>query len=143
MNIAYSKGLTLAELLLAAAILAFVLCGIIALFVNCSFLNEESHNLTIAVTHAQYIMEEIRGEEDLDDIKTMIDSQSFTQLSGLIQEDISVCCFNPPWVDSVSSCLASCLNDGADPLGVYVSVAWQNRRGRSRQIEFQTLMTDY
>ena len=142
-NLIYSKAITLTELLLAAAILAFVICGIIALFANCTLLNEGSHNLTIAVSHAQQILEEIRGEEGLDDIKAMIDNQAFTQLSGLIEEDISVCCFNLPWIDAGSSCLVSCLNDAGDPLGIYVRVAWENRRGRPMFTELHTLMTDY
>jgi hypothetical protein len=139
----YSKALTLTELLLAAAILAFVLCGLIALFVNGSFLNEGNRNFTTALSHAQYIMEEIRNEDDLGAIKTMIDNQSFSQLSGLPAENISVCCFNPPWVDYASSCLESCQDDGEDPVGVYVSIAWEDRRARTRQTELQTLMTDY
>jgi hypothetical protein len=142
-NLSYCKAITLTELLLAAAILAFVICGIIALFVNCTLLNEGSHNLTIAVSHAQQILEEIRGEESLDDIKAMVDNQTFTQLSALIDENISVCCFNLPWIDAQSSCLASCLNDAGDPLGIYVRVAWENRRGRARYTELHTLMTDY
>jgi hypothetical protein len=142
-NPTHSKAITLTELLLAAAIMAFVISGIIALFVNCTLLNEGSHNLTIAVSHAQHILEEIRGEDVLDDIKAMIDNQGFTQLSGLTEEDISVCCFNLPWVDAESSCLASCLNDAGDPLGIYVRVTWENRRGRAMYTEFHTLMTDY
>ncbi|MFC1658583.1 hypothetical protein ACFL1D_04260 [Candidatus Omnitrophota bacterium] len=139
----HTRGLTLAELLLAAAIMAFVICGLIALFVNCSFLNEGNRNLTMALSHAQYIMEEIRNEGDLDQIKTMIDNQSFTGLSGLSSESISVCCYDMPWANPASSCLESCITDGGNPLGVYVSVSWQDRRQRTRQVALHTLMTDY
>lgn len=136
------KGFTLPELLLSTAILAFVLTGLLLLFVNCSFLNEGNRNLTIAMTHAQYIMEELRNEDTLQDVKTMIDDQTFASLQDLPNENISVCCYNPPWVDADTSCLGVC-PAGVDPLGVSVVVTWQDRGTRNRQVGLQTLMTDY
>jgi prepilin-type N-terminal cleavage/methylation domain-containing protein len=55
------KGMTLPEILLAAAILAFALVGVLLLFVNCSLLNEASRNLTRAASHAQFVMEDIKN----------------------------------------------------------------------------------
>ena len=143
MNVRYFKGLTLTELILAAAIMAFVLCGLLVLFINSSILNEANRNLATAVAHAQYIMEEIRNEDTLADVKTMIDNQTFTSLQDLSEETITVCCYNPPWVDSATSCLESCQDDGGDPLGIYLIVEWEDRRGRERDFELQTRMTDY
>ena len=141
-NIMHSKALTLTELLLSAAILSFVLCGMLILFINSSFLNEANRNLTTAVAHAEYIMEEIRSEGTLADIKQKIDNGDFTSLDDLLNENISACCFNPPWVDYATSCLGSCQNDGGDPLGVDVVVQWADRRGRQRTFQIQTRMTD-
>ena len=138
-----TRGFTLTELLLAAAIMAFVLCGLLILFINSSFLNEGNRNFTTAVAHAQYIMEELRNESTLQDVKIMIDDQTFPALQDLPSENISVCCYNPPWIDASSSCLASCQNDGGDPLGIYVSIQWQDRRERARDFELQTMMTSY
>jgi type II secretory pathway pseudopilin PulG len=55
------RGLTLAELLLASAILAFALVGLLALFVNCLFLNETNRNLTLAYSAIQAKMEELKN----------------------------------------------------------------------------------
>src|SRR3989338_6633303 len=60
------SGFTLSELLLAAAILVFVLAGLLAIFANCLILNEANRNLTVARSHAQYIIDEIKDAAELD-----------------------------------------------------------------------------
>ncbi|MBN2830874.1 MAG: type II secretion system protein [Candidatus Omnitrophica bacterium] len=55
------KGFTLPELLLAVAILAFAISGMLYLFVNCSFLNNSNRNLSIATSHGQFVMEGIKN----------------------------------------------------------------------------------
>lgn len=55
------KGFTLAELLLAAAILAFALSSLLLVFINCIILNESSRNLTVAYSALQARMEEIKN----------------------------------------------------------------------------------
>lgn len=59
-NKRHSRGLTLAELLLAAAILAFVLTGILMLFITCIILNEINRSTTLAYNAIQDKMEEIK-----------------------------------------------------------------------------------
>lgn len=54
------NGFTLAELLLAAAILAFVLTAILMLFISCIILNEISRCNTLAYNAIQAKMEEIK-----------------------------------------------------------------------------------
>ena len=59
----YAKSLaafTLSELLLAAAILVFVLAGLLALFANCLISNETNRNFTLAYSAIQAKMEEIK-----------------------------------------------------------------------------------
>jgi prepilin-type N-terminal cleavage/methylation domain-containing protein len=56
-----NKGLTLAEVLLASAILAFALSMILLLFMNCILLNETSRNTTLAYSAIQAKMEEIKN----------------------------------------------------------------------------------
>ncbi|MFC1658580.1 hypothetical protein ACFL1D_04245 [Candidatus Omnitrophota bacterium] len=129
-----SSGLTLAELLLAAAIMAFAVCGLIALFVNCSFLNETNRNSTLGKMHAQYVLEEIRNA-------------NFTGVESAITSG------NWDWAeaDILARSLVPLLNESIDtgvfqsgnPLGVSVRVDWQDRRGRARQTQLQTLITDY
>ncbi|MDD5506606.1 MAG: prepilin-type N-terminal cleavage/methylation domain-containing protein, partial [Candidatus Omnitrophica bacterium] len=54
------RGFTLSELMIAAAILVLVLSALLVLYINCMILNEASRNLSIATSHAQYMMEEIK-----------------------------------------------------------------------------------
>lgn len=56
-----NRGFSLLELLLAAAILAFVLSGLLLVFVSCMVLNETNRNLTLAYTAIQAEMEEIKN----------------------------------------------------------------------------------
>lgn len=55
------SGFTLSELLLAAAILVFVLAGLLVLFLNCLILNETNRNFTLAYSAIQAKMEEIKN----------------------------------------------------------------------------------
>lgn len=55
------KGFTLPELLLAAAILVFMLAGLLLLFINCIILNETNRNFTLAYSAIQTKMEEIKN----------------------------------------------------------------------------------
>ena len=136
------KGFTLPELLLAAVILAVVLSGLLMLFINCIFLNESNRNLTLATTHAEYIMEEIRaaGFAGLEDrivnnngtpLGWDLDSaeiQSEYNLTPLTNETIETTTVTP---------------SGSNPLGVSVRVGWEDRTHREREIELQTLITNY
>ena len=54
---------TLSELLLAAAILVFVLAGLLALFTNCLILNEANRNFTLVYSAIQAKMEEIKNRD--------------------------------------------------------------------------------
>ena len=57
----YNRGFTLVEILLAAAILAFALCGILAMYSTCFVLMATSKNINIATNAAQGLIEEIRS----------------------------------------------------------------------------------
>lgn len=131
-------GFTLSELLLAAAILAFVLTALLALFVSCLFLNEANRNLTVATSHAQYIMEEIKDAADTD----------FTQLESRIN--------NGDWDLNASQIQAAPYNltalsnesidtnaQSGDPLGISVIVQWNDRGQKPRSTELDTLITSY
>jgi len=55
------NGFTLAELLLAVAILAFALCAILATYLTCFNLTNISRNVNIATSAAQGLIERIRS----------------------------------------------------------------------------------
>jgi prepilin-type N-terminal cleavage/methylation domain-containing protein len=57
----YNRGFSLAEILLAVAILAFAFCGILAMHTTCLVLMATSKNVNIATNAAQGLIEEIRS----------------------------------------------------------------------------------
>lgn len=58
---ASNQGFTLSELLIATAIFALALCGILLLFINCIFLNETNRCTYLAFSALQAKMEEIKN----------------------------------------------------------------------------------
>ena len=145
MNKRYLKGLTLAELLIAAAILAFVLSGLLLLFINCSLLNEANRNLTVAMTHAQLIMEEIRNQEsaavagDLAAIETQINNGVWDlDALAISSAPYNLAALKNEYIDT-----AVTTSGGSNPLGISITVTWTDRRSRNRQAILQTLMADY
>lgn len=127
-----NKGLSLPEVMLAGAILAFVLSGLMMLFIGSAFLNEANRNLSLATSHAQFVMEDIKNT-DFGDIKTKIDNGDWDWnaqavaargLSALDSETIDT---------SVT---------GTNPLDIAVSVRWIERRTRNRSAQLETLISE-
>jgi prepilin-type N-terminal cleavage/methylation domain-containing protein len=56
-----TRGLTLLELLLAAAIMGVVLSAMLQLFLKCNLLVMANRDHSVAVAHVQYVMEEIKN----------------------------------------------------------------------------------
>jgi len=73
-----NKGFTLLELMVATAILVFVITGLLATLVYCILLNETNNNLVIAANDAQYVLEQMKtlAYDELDDYAP----QQFTNL---------------------------------------------------------------
>ena len=118
----YPKGVTLIESLFATTILVVALCFLLEFYVNCLFLNDTNRNLSLAVSHAEYVMEEIKNS-DFTGLESMIISGSW----DWNEEDI------------LSKNLAF---RSGDPLGISVRVSWNDRDSRARYKELQTLITD-
>jgi len=129
------SGFTLAELLLACGILAFTLSGLLALFINCSFLNEANRNLAIAISHANFIMEEIRGT-GFSGLEARINNNEWDLDAQQIQSD-----YNLTPLDNET--ITTTVTQSGDPLGVSVRVDWLDRGQRSRNTVLTTLITDY
>lgn len=124
------NAFTLAELLLASAILAFALSGLLALFANCIVLNETGRNSFIALHHAELVMEEIKNTD-------------FSNISNKIQ--------NGDWDWDVSNIESNGLTpltneqidasvSGSDVVDITVNVAWLDRGARSRNLNLTTKM---
>lgn len=112
------KGFTLAELLLAAAILLFGISASLAAFVNCLLLNETNNNRVSAANDAQYVLEQIKGT-DYDDI----DSYAAPAFTNLRNETVSV------------SGLTTEIESGLKQIAVTIS--W-TERGKNRSFTLST-----
>lgn len=139
---ATKQGFTILELLLASIVIAIVLCVLLLEFITCSLLVESSRNLTQAVTHAQYVMEDIKQDATInfatiaDKIKdvpspaewdfadeTAVSNEGLTPLSNE-SIDTSV-------DDSVPSLLE-----------ITVTVNWQDRNNRNRTVSLETIIAE-
>ena len=120
-----SKGLSLVELLISAAILAFVLCGFLVLFNNCIFLNRSDRNLTTAMSHAQYVMEDIKNTP-FAQIEDAITNHNGGPLGWdyLTAPDIAAQGLNPLPNEAINT---NC-DPVSNPLEVWVDVIWDDPR---------------
>lgn len=135
MKLSY-RGFTLSELLLAAAILVFALAGLLAFFLNCLILNEANRNLTIASTHAQYIMEQVK-DTDFAQIEAKINNGDWDLNTSQIQSaPYNLAVLGSESIDTV-------VTQSGNPLGISVRVQWSERAGRSRSMQLDTLIADY
>lgn len=132
----YNRGFSLAEILLAVAILAFVLVGLLALFINCLVLNESNRNLTVATTHVQYIMEEIR-DMDFTQLESKINNGDWDLNAGQIQSaPYNLTALSNETTDTD-------VTQSGNPLGVSVVVHWNDKGQRPRSVKLDTLIANY
>jgi len=124
------KGFTLVELILTVAILAFAISGILLLFINCAFINEANRNLSIATSHAQFVMEDIRSSQ-FGTLKADINNGSWNWDTTAINS-AGLTALN---IESIATQAA-----GTEPLDITVTVAWQDRAQRNRSLVLETLL---
>jgi hypothetical protein len=129
------RGLTLSELLLAAAILAFVLTGLLALFINCIFINEANRNLSSATGHAQFVMEEIKNT-DFNSIESKINNGDWDWTDSQTIESKGLAPLNNESIDTQE------VGGDTELLDVRVTVNWQDRRRRNRSLTLETLIAE-
>jgi prepilin-type N-terminal cleavage/methylation domain-containing protein len=120
------KGFSLPEVLLAAAILAFTLCGILATYVACFKLITISKNASIATATAQGLLEEIRATP-FPQITTMQLSVGGTTYSPSISScNSNLSVWNFPYNMPLNSRVALYVDDTLpDRLQVTISVCWR------------------
>ena len=118
---------------MAAAILVFALAGLLFLFISCMLLNESSRNRSIAITHAQFVLEEIKNT-NFDVIETNINAGNWNWDEAEIENE------NLPVLKSEA--IETTVSASGDPAGVLVTVSWQDRLGAYRNITLNSLFTD-
>ena len=111
------KGFTLAELMMASAILSVVLTSYLQLFIYCSTLAETSANLSFAINAAQAKMEEIRNVL-YDDIITTYDGVTFS---------LNL----PPNADGEITVNEIGADVPGDLLEIDIDISWQNKNRRN------------
>jgi Tfp pilus assembly protein PilW len=125
------KGVTLVELILAAAILAFAITGVLGVFTNCLILNTTNKDLTIASSHAQYVLEKIRNTA-FTGLQDAIESGTWNYTSSTI---------NATNLTALSGeTITTVPGYSTDPLEVNVTVSWRDQFNRSRNETFTTLI---
>lgn len=128
------RAFTLTELLLAAAILAFALSSLLILFIDCFLLNENNRSRSLAIGHAQYVMEDIKNTPFFN-VSTRISAGYWDWDSSTIESRG----LRPLRNESINTTAS-----GTDPLGVEVVVKWQSK-GQAQansNVTFETLFTE-
>jgi prepilin-type N-terminal cleavage/methylation domain-containing protein len=120
MKNALNKGFTLLEVLVALGILVIAITGLLYAFINCILLNESNGNLVKAANDAQYVLEQIKGE-DYSDIDDFVTNFNTSQFSNLNNEQVAF----------------SEANIGTDIADITLNVTW-TERGRNRDFGLST-----
>ena len=126
------EGFTILELVMGASIIAIVLCVLLLEFISCAFLSEASRELTRAVTHGQFVMEDIKNT-DFSNISSKITAGDWDWNAGDIVGAGLVALTNETIDTSVT---------GTDLLSVTVRVDWNDRASRARTTSLQTLFAE-
>ncbi|MCM8786680.1 MAG: hypothetical protein NC935_01345 [Candidatus Omnitrophica bacterium] len=126
------KAFSLIEILLATVVLVVALGSIVIGFIACFILNESSRNLTIATTHAQYVLEEIKDSAMArEDIKSQINNGNWDW-----EEETD---FTTRGINRLNNETIDTEAEGGGLVNVTVTVYWKNR-GRDTNITFYTQM---
>ncbi|MBF0122795.1 MAG: type II secretion system protein [Candidatus Omnitrophica bacterium] len=135
------SGFTLVEVMVSVGILGFILSAMLLLFINGIALNAVSRNLTVALSHTQYVLEDIRNAA-FSNVPALIDSSSWNwdtttanaRVSNALKNElINVSCLDSGGVQI--ACATSSI-----PLTVMVTVSWTESAGRPRSVEITTKM---
>lgn len=122
------NAFSLSELLVAMAILAFVISSLLLLFVSVALMNEANSQMIIAAHDAEYVMEQIRAlpTDSFDALDAYIVPQNLTDpaTSRLRNETITV---DP--------------GSGFNMRIVNVTLEWNERKNRRRQFSLLTQIT--
>jgi type II secretory pathway pseudopilin PulG len=123
-----SRGLTFVELIVTVAILGFALTTLLKFFVDSMNLNALSRDVTLAVSHAQYVLEDIRSSSGV--IKDQINN-SVWNLSNDSQ-------FNTLGLLRIKNETITTTQDNGTPITITVVISWQEDSGRQEQLTFLT-----
>lgn len=116
--------------MIAAFITVFSVSAILLLFMNCIFMNTASRNTTIATSHAQYALEEIRNTP-------------FASIPGWNGATWDSTVVQGKGLSALDSEIIYIYATSTDPRQVTVTVNWDDDGVRARSITLETLIADY
>lgn len=126
-------GFTLTEVLIAAAVLAVALVGLLGAFISNFRLIESARNLTTAINHGRSVMEEIR-DFNIPEFVTVQDWTAWAQTE-------------PPGGGGCTTLnnelvtVAYPSGEAAEPLEILVTVNW-SEKGRPRSVQLAGLLAE-
>ena len=123
-----SKGLTFVELIVTVAIFGFTLTTLLKFFVDSMNLNALSRDMTLAVSHAQYVLEDIRSSSGV--ITSQIDNGEWD-----LDTDGE---FTSRELLRIESETIDVSHDSASPLTITVVITWREKNTRQQQLTFAT-----
>lgn len=126
-----NKGFTLPEAILSTAMLAFVFTAILTVTTNCVVLGEASRNSSVAASHVQFILEDIK-HTDFANISSNISAGTWDWDSAdLTSEGLT------PLNNETITTTAT----GSNLLNIIVTVAWRDTQQRDRSMAIETLIS--
>ncbi len=125
------SGFTMPEMLLTAAILGYALSAVLAAYIGNMALNEASRNLSSAVSHAEFVLEDIRNT-------------SFSSVAGNITSgnwNWNTSTVTTKGLTALNSEAIATTSSGTNPLDITVTVTWNDAHGRSRSRALKTTIS--
>ncbi|MEI8349477.1 MAG: hypothetical protein WCI77_04945 [Candidatus Omnitrophota bacterium] len=133
----FKKGVTLSEILVAALILVSFLSALLISFIACFLLNEANRNQMIAISHAQYIMEEIKNQASTSSgFDQLTSSYVNTTWDWLSPETINTKGLVALKDESINTNVT-----GTTLRNMAVTVTWHDRSDRDRSVAIETTIT--
>jgi prepilin-type N-terminal cleavage/methylation domain-containing protein len=127
-NLDSRQAFTLVELMMASAILAFAISGLLTLFGNTLALNEINRNQFIALMHGELVMEEIKSTP-FSSVNASIQNGTWNWSSSVISSKGLV----PLDGEQINASVA-----GTTVLNVTVETYWLDRGSRPRNLSLMT-----
>lgn len=136
-----NKGFTLVELLIATAIFAFAISGILIMFITCASLDQANRNKSIAVIHAEFVMEdmmEYMRNNEVDSLQKGIEDadKKWWDWNTATINGKGLTALNDESIDTAAP-------SSADPLDITVTVSWKDRATQTnkRSLILKTLIS--
>ena len=117
------QGVTLPELLIAVFVLSIGILSALMFFTSAMIATETARDMTVATTHAEYTLEEMKDRSTLANITSTnwTSWASTASLATLPSETLTV----------------TIANSSADPLDITVTVGW-TKKGRTSNVALRT-----